>query len=105
MVKTIGVLTAAVLAGAGVYGMISRRNLAFIVLSIELIFNSGIMLFVLSIPKFSNVVDAASLVVLLLAVGAAEVAVGFAVAVYAARHHRVSDVLKIAELGGQIESD
>jgi NADH-quinone oxidoreductase subunit K len=105
MIEMFSLAAASVLTAAGVYGLITRRNLAFAVLSIELILNAGILLFVLTAPGFIDAADAVSAALILLAVGASEVAVGFAISVYIARHHRSSDLLKIGDLGGKVGSD
>lgn len=105
MIEILSLASVSVLTVAGVYGLITRRNLAFVVLSIELILNAGILLFVLTAPYFVNTANAISTVLILLAVGASEIAVGFAISVYIARHHKSSDVLKIGELGGKVGSD
>lgn len=99
----LAVVAAAFMAAAGVYGLLSRRNLAFVVLSLELIFNAGILLLVLSLPFAANPADTISAALLLLAVGAAEIAFGFALAVVLARKYRTSDILTLTELEGEVE--
>jgi NADH-quinone oxidoreductase subunit K len=99
----IAVFSAAFLAAAGVYGMLSRRNLAFVILSLELILNAGILLLILSLPLSHRPADTLSVALLLLAVGAAEVAFGFALAVVLARKHRTSDILTLTHLEGKVE--
>lgn len=99
----LAVTTAAFMAALGTFGLISRRNLAFVVLSLELILNSAILLLVIFLPKFKVAANSVSAAILLLAIGASEVAFGFALAVTLARRHRVSDVLTLSELGGEVE--
>lgn len=93
------------MAGLGTYGLISRRNLAFVVLSLELVFNAAILMLVVLMPLIATGADVVSWAILLLAVGAAEVAFGFALAVALTRIHRISDILKISELGGSVDRD
>lgn len=101
----IAVLTASLMAGLGAYGLISRRNLAFVVLSLELIFNAAILMLVVFMPLLASGADVVSWSILLLAIGAAEVAFGFAVAVALTRIHGISDILELSELGGKIDRD
>lgn len=97
MIGNLLVVTAALMAGAGVYGLISRRNFAFVVISIELIFNAAVLLLVTTGSAPESVVAA----LVFLAVSAAEVAVGFAIAVALARTAGVSDTLKMTDTGGE----
>lgn len=101
----IAVLAAAVMASCGVYGLLTRRNVAFAVLSLELVFNAGILLLVVFLPLFRPTSEVASWILILLAVGAAEIAFGFAIAVALARIYRISDTLNLSELGGKIDRD
>lgn len=97
MTGYLAVITAALIAGAGVYGAISRRNFAFVVISIELIFNAAVLLLVATGNASETVVAA----IVFLAVSAAEVAVGFAIAVALARAFGASDTLKMTDTGGE----
>lgn len=102
MIKLI-MFASAVMAGCGVYGLLTRRNLAFVILSLELVLNAGILFLVALMPAFSQKSLVISSALILLAIGAAEIAFGFALAVALARKHSTSDILKLSELGGKFE--
>lgn len=96
-----GILAAAAMAAAGTYGIISRRNPVFVVLSVELLFNAAILLFVIFMPLIGFSAGVVSTALILLAAGAAEVAVGLAIAIAISRKTRSGDILTMTELGGR----
>ena len=70
----------AVLFCIGLFGVISRRNLLVIYMSLELMLNAGNLAFV-SLSRFTNNIDGQVMVFFVITVAAAEVAVGLALIV------------------------
>ncbi len=70
----------AVLFSLGLFGVISRRNLLVIYMSLELMLNAANLAFV-SLSRFTNRLDGQVMVFFIITVAAAEVAVGLALIV------------------------
>jgi NADH-quinone oxidoreductase subunit K len=70
----------AVLFCIGLFGVLSRRNLLVIYMSLELMLNAGNLAFV-SLSRFTNNIDGQVMVFFVITVAAAEVAVGLALIV------------------------
>lgn len=83
----------------GVGGIILRRNPLIILMSVELILNAANLLMV-SVDRFRNTLDGQLFALCLMAVAAAEVAVGLALVVMIFRHEKVADVDDYHDLGG-----
>ena len=71
-------IVAAVLFSLGVIGLIARRNILFVLMSIEIMFNAAGLAFIAGGARWGNA-DGQVMFVLILAVAAAEVAVGLAI--------------------------
>lgn len=100
MSAIIALTSAGIIAGFAVYGILSRRNIAFFLLSIELLFNAGIlsMIGLMSLGYIGK--EAILAAVFFIAVGAAELAVGFAIAIALRRKFGISDITQISSLRG-----
>jgi len=90
-----------VLAGIGLYGMLTRRNLIRMLISVELIFN-GALLALLSLTSVSAAYKPTGVVLALLAISlaSAEVGVVVSIAILMFRVKRSLDVFEIAESRG-----
>jgi NADH-quinone oxidoreductase subunit K len=75
----------------GLFGVISRRNLLVIYMSLELMLNAGNLAFV-SLSRFTNQIDGQVMVFFVITVAAAEVAVGLALIVALYRKHASAHV-------------
>ncbi len=93
-------IAASMIAGLGVYGLLSRRNFAFFLLSLELLFNSAVLSLVGLVYIGYLSIEGILAAIFLLAVGAAELAVGFAIAVVLKKKYQMADTLKITTLRG-----
>ncbi len=89
------------LAGIGLYGMLTRRNLIRMLISVELIFN-GALLALLSLTSISAAYKPTGVVLALLAISlaSAEVGVVVSIAILMFRVKRSLDVFEIAESRG-----
>jgi NADH-quinone oxidoreductase subunit K len=86
-----GLLIAGVLFTLGVVGLVVRRNIFFILLSIEIMLNSAGLAFVVAGAHFGQP-DGQVMVIFILTMAAAEVAVGLAIVVQLYHHFRTLDV-------------
>ena len=80
-----------VLFGLGLFGVIMRRNLLVIYMSLELMLNAANLALV-SFSRFNNKLDGQVLVFFIITVAAAEVAVGLALIVALFRKRRSAHV-------------
>jgi len=82
-----GFLLAGALFVTGLAGVLARRNLVFMLLSIEIMFNAAGLAFVLAASRWAQE-DGQVMFIFILGVAAAEVAVGLALILqYNRRHH------------------
>ena len=72
-----GLIVAAVLFGLGLVGLLARRNLVFVLLSIEVMLNAAGLAFVVAGSRWGQP-DGQVMFLFILATAAAEVAVGLA---------------------------
>lgn len=72
-----GLILASVLFALGLFGVLARRNIIFILLSIEVMLNSAGLAFVVAGAKWGRA-DGQVMFVFILAMAAAEVSVGLA---------------------------
>jgi NADH-quinone oxidoreductase subunit K len=93
------ILLSAILFSIGTVGMLVRRNPLIMFISIELMLNAVNLAFV-AFSRFLQVLDGQVFVFLILAVAAAEVAVGLAIIVAIFRARETVDVDEISGLKG-----
>ncbi len=93
------VALSAILFTLGVVGVLTRRNAIIIFMSIELMLNSANLLFVAFAREFQQL-DGQIFVFFIMAVAAAEVAVGLALIVTIFRNKRSINVDEINQLKG-----
>lgn len=72
-----GLLIAAILFALGIIGLLSRRNVIFMLLSIEIMLNAAGLAFVVAAAKWGQT-DGQVMFIFILAMAAAEVSVGLA---------------------------
>ena len=84
-------ILAAVLFGIGVIGVMITRNMIVLFMAIELMLNAA-NLTLITYSRFLENVDGQVFVLLVMAVAAAEVAVGLAIVVALSRHKETTDV-------------
>jgi len=92
-------LVAAAMFGVGLYGVLSRRNLVAIVVSVELMANAA-NLNLVAFSRFGGHPWGQALALFGLALTVAEVVVGLALVVLAARSHTSLDVDAMSSLKG-----
>lgn len=84
-------ILSAVLFTLGVVGVLTRRNALVMIMSVELMLNA-VNLTLITYSRFLGNVDGQVFVLLVMAVAAAEVAVGLAIIVSFYRHRETVDV-------------
>lgn len=93
------ILLSAILFSIGTVGMLVRRNPLIMFMSIELMLNAVNLAFV-AFSRYLQVLEGQVFVFLILAVAAAEVAVGLAIIVAIFRTRETVDVDQVSELKG-----
>ncbi len=87
----IGLLLAAILFLLGLIGVISRRNLLFMLMSVEIMLNAAGLAFVVASTHWGNP-DGQVMFLFILSMAAAEVSVGLALILQMHRQHKTLDV-------------
>lgn len=90
-------VVSALLFSIGLFGVITRRNLILIYLSLELMLNAANLALV-AFSRFNNNLDGQLMAVFVVTVAASEVAVGLALIVALFRRRQTTDVKDIATL-------
>ncbi|HJZ40555.1 MAG TPA: NADH-quinone oxidoreductase subunit NuoK [Bacteroidales bacterium] len=93
----IQLLFAALLFLMGLIGLLVRRNVIFILMSIEIMFNSAGMVFVIAGSYWAQV-DGQVMFIFMLTVTAAEVSVGLALILQMFHHFKTLDADKLSNL-------
>lgn len=90
-------IVSALLFSIGLFGVITRRNLILIYMSLELMLNASNLALV-AFSRFNNNLDGQLMAVFVVTVAASEVAVGLALIVALFRRRQTTDVKDIATL-------
>jgi NADH-quinone oxidoreductase subunit K len=94
-----GLILAAVLFALGLIGVLARRNLIFILLSLEVMLNAAGLAFIVAGSRWQQP-DGQILFLFILAVAAAEVSIGLALLLLFQRRHRSLNVDAASEMRG-----
>jgi NADH-quinone oxidoreductase subunit K len=86
-----GLILAAILFGLGLVGVLVRRNIIFVLMSLEIMLNAAGLAFVVAGSRWGQP-DGQVMFVFILAVAAAEVAVGLAIALQFYRGFKTLDL-------------
>ncbi len=92
-------LLAAILFALGLVGLLVRRNLLFILMSLEILLNAAGLAFVAAGARWGQP-DGQVMFLFILAVAAAEVAVGLALLLRLVHHHTTLDADAASEMRG-----
>ena len=91
------ILFAGILFFLGLIGLLVRRNLVFMLMSIEIMFNSAGLVFIIA-ARLWNQPDGQVMFIFILAVTAVEVAIGLALILQVYHHFKTLDVDAIRKL-------
>jgi NADH-quinone oxidoreductase subunit K len=94
-----GLLLAALLFALGLLGVLVRRNVIFILMSIEIMLNAAGLAFVVAGSRWSQA-DGQVMFIVILAVAAAEVSVGLALVLQLYRRLQTLDVDAASKMRG-----
>ena len=94
-----GLALAAVLFGLGLAGVLVRRNIIFVLLSLEIMLNAAALAFVVAGAHWGQA-DGQVMFFFILAMAAAEVAVGLALAVQIYHRYNTLDVDAVSRMRG-----
>jgi NADH-quinone oxidoreductase subunit K len=94
-----GLLVAALLFGIGLTGLLVRRNLLFILMSIEILLNAAGLAFVVAASRWQQA-DGQVMFLFILTMAAAEVSVGLALVLQIHHARRTLDTDVLRELRG-----
>ncbi|MGH9444578.1 MAG: NADH-quinone oxidoreductase subunit NuoK [Terriglobia bacterium] len=94
-----GLLLAGILFALGLIGLLVRRNLLFILMSIEVMLNASGLAFVVAGSRWAQP-DGQVMFIFILAMAAAEVSVGLALILQLYHHHKSLDADAISEMRG-----
>lgn len=94
-----GLLLAATLFALGLIGVLVRRNLVFILMSLEIMLNATGLAFVVAGSRWGQA-DGQIMFILILALAAAEVAVGLALILQIYHRFRTLDADAVSEMRG-----
>ena len=87
----------AILFAIGLYGVLARRNLVIILMSIEILLNALLINFV-AIARFNNNVQGDLFAIFIIAIAAAEVGLGLAIFLNVFKHNNSIDIGVLNEL-------
>ncbi len=94
-----GLLVAAILFALGLCGLLMRRNLIFILMSIEVMMNASALAFVVAGSRWAQA-DGQVMYILVISLAAAEASIGLALLLMLYRRHHTLDVDIVSEMRG-----
>lgn len=92
-------LLAAILFVLGIAGVIIRKNIIFMLLSVEIMLNAAGLAFIVAGAKWAQP-DGQIMFIFILAMAAAEVSVGLALILQVYHQHKSLDIDKLREMRG-----
>jgi NADH-quinone oxidoreductase subunit K len=98
------IIFAGILFLAGLVGFLVRRNIIFMLMSIEIMLNSAALLFVIAGAKWIQA-DGQVMFIFILTVSAAEVSVGLALILQMYHHFRTLDADALRSLRDKMENE
>jgi NADH-quinone oxidoreductase subunit K len=96
---TQGLILAGILFTLGTIGLLVRRNLLFILMSLEVMLNAAGLAFVVAGSRWAQA-DGQVVFIFILAMAAAEVSVGLALVLQLYHHYRTLDVDVVSRMRG-----
>ena len=94
-----GLLLAATLFALGFVGVLTRRNVLFVLMSLEIMLNAAGLAFIVAAARWQQA-DGQIMFLMILTLAAAEVAVGLALIVQLFKRHRLLDMDLLSRLNG-----
>lgn len=94
-----GLALAAVLFALGLTGLLVRRNILFVLMSLEIMMNAAALAFVVAGARWHQA-DGQIMFILILSLAAAEASIGLAIVLQLHRRFRTLDVDSASEMRG-----
>jgi len=94
-----GLILASILFSMGLLGLLARRNLIFMLISVEVMLNSAGLAFVVGGARWQEP-DGQIMLIFILTMAAAEVAVGLALILSIFHRHKKLDADAVSQLNG-----
>ena len=94
-----GLIVAAILFSLGLCGLLLRRNLLFILMSIAVLMNASAVAFVVAGSRYGQV-DGQIMYILVISLAAAEASIGLALLMRMYRRHHTLNVDSVKEMRG-----
>ena len=94
-----GLLLAAILFSLGLIGVLTRRNLVFVLMSLEIMLNATGLAFIVAASRWGQT-DGQIMFLMILSLAAAEVAVGLGLLLQLYHHYRSLDINALGEMRG-----
>jgi len=94
-----GILLAAILFSLGFVGVLTRRNIIFVLMSLEIMLNAAGLAFVVASARWQQA-DGQIMFLMILTLAAAEVAVGLSLIIQFYKRFQSLDMDQLSKLGG-----
>jgi len=94
-----GLMLAAILFSLGLVGVLTRRNIVFVLMSLEVMLNACGLAFIVAGSRWEQP-DGQIMFLLILTLAAAEVAVGLSLIIQLYRRYQTVDINMLSELKG-----
>ncbi|MEX0619924.1 MAG: NADH-quinone oxidoreductase subunit NuoK [Pseudohongiellaceae bacterium] len=94
-----GMIVAGILFCLGLIGVMTRRNVIFILMSLEIMLNAGGLAFIVAAARWQHA-DGQIMFLMILTLAAAEVAVGLGLIIQMFRRHHTVDISVLNQMKG-----
>lgn len=94
-----GLIVAGILFCLGLVGVMTRRNVIFVLMSLEIMLNAGGLAFIVGASRWQHA-DGQVMFLMILTLAAAEVAVGLGLIIQMFRRHHTVDVSVLSKMRG-----
>ena len=94
-----GLILAAILFSIGLIGVLTRRNIVFVLMSLEIMLNAGGLEFIVAASRWGYA-EGQIMFLMILTLAAAEVAVGLGLIIQMFRRYKTVDINVLSEMKG-----
>ena len=94
-----GLILAAILFSIGLIGVVSRRNIVFVLMSLEIMLNASGLAFIVAVSRWGHA-EGQIMFLMILTLAAAEVAVGLGLIIQMFRRYKTVDINELSEMKG-----
>ena len=94
-----GLILAAILFSIGLIGGLTRRNIVFVLMSLEIMLNAGGLAFIVGASRWGHA-EGQIMFLMILTLAAAEVAVGLGLIIQMFRRYKTVDINVLSEMKG-----